>query len=197
MTKSATANCKTNGLSTAFGNPPWLAPELDSPAQRAKWERTAAKQSVFHFKFLGEPAPQGSKVQTRWGGLKEVSAKIQPWRASIQYASAEQYKGDPIAEPVALEVTFILPRAKNHYGTGRNANKLKDSAPRHHTKTPDLDKLLRGLLDPLTVRCGGNVLIDDSQIVELKAVKRYVNEPDRTGSESERTGCLVSIRILR
>ena len=190
MTKSATANCKTNGLNTAFGNPPWLAPELDSPAQRAKWERTAAKQSVFHFKFLGEPAPQGSKQITRWGGLKEVSAKIHPWRASVQYACAEQFKGDPIAEPVALEVTFILPRAKNHYGTGRNANKLKDSAPRHHTKTPDVDKLLRGLLDPMTVRCGGNVLSDDSVVVHLNGSKRYAEA-------NESSGALVTIKVLR
>ena len=41
---------------------PWQAPELDSPSQRAKWERTAAKPGVIHLKFLGEPAPQGSKT---------------------------------------------------------------------------------------------------------------------------------------
>jgi Holliday junction resolvase RusA-like endonuclease len=190
MTKSATDNCKTNGLSTAYGNPPWIAPELDSPAQRAKWDRMAAKPNVIHLRFLGEPAPQGSKQITRWGGLREVSSKIHPWRASVQYASAEQYKGNPIEGPVELNVSFVLPRSKSHYGTGRNATKLKDSAPRHHIKTPDLDKLLRGLLDPLTVKCGGNVLIDDSQIVELKAVKRYADH-------GEATGAMVSISIVR
>ena len=125
-----------NGLNTAFGSPPWMAPELDSPEQRAKWDRAAAKPDVIHLKFLGEPAPQGSKQITRWGGLREVSAKIQPWRASVQYASAEQYKGEPITEAVTLDVTFVLPRAKNHYGTGRNAKKLKDSAPRRITPRP-------------------------------------------------------------
>ena len=186
MTTSTTRN--GNGcISSTAG--PWQAPELDSPSQRAKWERVAAKPEVIHLKFLGEPAPQGSKTVTRYGGLREVSTKIQPWRASVQYASEQQYKGKPIDHSVTLDVTFVLPRPKGDYGTGRNATKLKDSAPRHHIKTPDLDKLLRGLLDPLTVKCGGNVLIDDSVVVELQARKRYAEH-------GESAGALVSIRIL-
>jgi Holliday junction resolvase RusA-like endonuclease len=191
MTTSATDSFKTNGCGTASTSRPWHAPELDSPAQRAKWERAAAKPSVIRLQFHGEPAPQGSKQVSRWGGLREVSKKIQPWRASIQYASAAQYKGDPIAEPVALDVTFVLPRGKSHYGTGRNAEKLKGSAPRHHTKTPDLDKLCRALCDGLTVKCGGNVLIDDSCVVELKSAKRYQKDA------SEPVGALCTIRIMR
>ena len=190
MTTSTTRNGSSSGLSTATASGPWQAPELDSPSQRAKWERTAAKPEVIHLKFLGEPAPQGSKQITRWGGLKEVSAKIQPWRASVQYACSEQYKGEPIDHSVALDVTFVLLRPKTHYGTGRNATKLKDSAPRHHTKTPDLDKLLRGVLDPMTVKCGGNVLSDDSVVVELNGRKRYAEA-------GESVGALVSIRIMR
>lgn len=190
MTKSVTDSSRMNGLSTVTAYGPWHAPELDSPAQRAKWERAAAKPDVIRLKFLGEPAPQGSKTVSRWGGLREVSAKIQPWRASVQYACSEQYKGEPIAQAVELEVTFVLPRAKNHYGTGRNATKLKDSAPTHHTKTPDLDKLLRGILDPMTVKCGGNVLIDDSCVVALNGRKRYAEA-------SESSGALVTIRIVQ
>ncbi len=191
MTTSTTRNAKSCGLNSVGTSAPWKAPELDSPTQRAKWDRAAAKPNVIHLRFCGEPAPQGSKQVSRWGGLREVSTKIQPWRASIQYACAEQYKGEPISEPVALEVTFVLPRGKNHYGTGRNAEKLKGSAPKHHTKTPDLDKLLRGLLDPLTVKCGGNVLMDDSCVVQLNSVKRYQKDA------SESVGALCTIRILR
>ena len=190
MTKSATDSSRTNGCATASTSRPWHAPELDAPAQRAKWERAAAKPSVFKLHFLGDPAPQGSKTVSRWGGLREVSTKIQPWRASVQYACAAQFKGEPIAEAVELDVTFILPRAKNHYGTGRNATKLKGSAPRHHIKTPDLDKLLRGVLDPMTVKCGGNVLIDDSCVVALNGRKRYA-------AAGEPSGALVTIRIVQ
>ena len=186
MTTSTTRN--GNGcISNTAG--PWQAPELDSPSQRAKWERAAAKPEVINLRFYGDPAPQGSKVQTKWGAMREVSKKLQPWRASIQYASAQQYKGEPIKHPVALDVTFVFPRPKTHYGTGRNATKLKNSAPRHHTKTPDVDKCCRALCDGLTVKCGGNVLIDDSVVVELQAKKRYAEH-------GESAGALVSIRIL-
>ena len=141
--------------------------------------------------FLGDPAPQGSKVQTKWGGMKEVSKKIEPWRGSVQYACDKQYKGDPITDPVEMSITFILPRSKSHYRTAKGKeHELLPGAPRHHTKKPDSDKLLRGLLDPLTVTCGGNVLRDDSLIVRLFLEKRYaeIDEP---------SGALVRLRIVR
>jgi len=59
MTKSATDNCKTNGLSTAYGSPPWIAPELDSPAQRAKWAKHAAWKPVLGWEGIYEVSYQG------------------------------------------------------------------------------------------------------------------------------------------
>ena len=133
--------------------------------------------------FLGEPAPQGSKQMTRWGGMREVSKKIEPWRASVQYACLEQYKGPIITDPVSLVLTFRLPRPKNHWSSAKGKeDQLLPSAPMHHTTTPDIDKLIRGLLDPLTVRCGGNVLKDDSLVVQLKVHKQYANRFEPTGA---------------
>ena len=145
---------------------------------------------MIELRFYGEPAPQGSKVQTRWGGLKEVSKKIQPWRASVQYACEQQYKGPVITGPVSMEVTFVMPRAKSHWSTAKEKRgQLKDSAPAYCTVGGDIDKLARGLLDPLTVRCGGNVLEDDRQVVELSLKKRY-------GAKNESVGAVVKITIL-
>ena len=191
MTTSATESSKTNGLSTASTSRPWHAPELDSPMQRAKWERAAAKPEVIRLHFLGEPAPQGSKVQTKYGGMREVSTKIQPWRASVQYACDEQYKGEVLTCPVRMEVTFVLYRAKNHWSTAKGKeDQLLPSAPEHCTVGGDIDKLARGLLDPLTTRCGGNVLEDDRQVVELSLKKRYAEK-------AESVGALVTIIPLR
>jgi crossover junction endodeoxyribonuclease RusA len=61
--------------------------------------------------------------------------------------------------PVVLTVTFRLPRPQ--------------SLPKrclHHTKKPDLDKLVRATNDALT----GVLYTDDSQIVDLHARKTYV-----------------------
>lgn len=151
---------------------------------------TSAPSSVIELHFLGEPAPQGSKQVTRWGGMREVSKKIGPWRASVQYACEKQYKGDPIKGPVALDVTFLLPRSKSHFSKAKGKeDQLVPSAPVHHTNMPDVDKLLRGVLDPMTVRCGGNVLIDDSQIVEVRCRKQYA-EGDQC------SGALVRVQVM-
>ena len=185
MTTSTTRN--GNGCTSNIAGP-WKHPELDSPGQRAKWEQS---KPYIHLKFLGEPAPQGSKVVSKWGSLREVSAKIQPWRASVQYACEKQYHGQPISDPVELDVTFLLPRPKGDFSTAKGReHEVKPSSPVHHTKTPDLDKLLRGLLDPMTVKCGGNVLMDDSCVIALNGRKRYAEA-------NESVGALVSIRIVR
>jgi crossover junction endodeoxyribonuclease RusA len=60
--------------------------------------------------------------------------------------------------PVRLLVAFYLPRPK--------------SLPKkvlHHVKKPDLDKLVRSVKDGLT-RVAWK---DDSQVVDVKAIKRY------------------------
>ena len=157
--------------------------------------RTSASSSEQNFstielRFMGDPAPQGSKIQSRYGGMREASKKIEPWRGVVQYQAEQQYKGPVITGPVSLEITFVFQRAKNHWSTAKGKeDHLLPSAPLYHTKTPDLDKLIRGLLDPLTIRCGGCVLKDDSQAVELLCRKRYA-------SANESTGALVRIKTM-
>lgn len=138
---------------------------------------------MIELRFLGEPAPQGSKVLTRFGAMREASKKVEPWRAVVQYQSEQQYKGPVIEGPVSIDVTFIFTRAKSHWSTAKGkTDQLLPSAPFHYTKTPDLDKATRGLLDPLTTRCGGCVLRDDSLVVEIVARKRYANFGESAGA---------------
>lgn len=138
---------------------------------------------MIELRFLGDPAPQGSKVLTRFGGMREASKKVEPWRAVVQYQSEQQYKGPVITEAVSVEMTFVFPRSKSHWSNAKSKQgQLLPSAPLHHTKTPDLDKAIRGLLDPLTLRCGGCVLYDDSIAVEIVARKRYANFGESAGA---------------
>lgn len=71
--------------------------------------------------------------------------------------------------PLRLALTFFRPRPKGHYGTGRNAGVLKDSAPDFPTTKPDGLKLARSVEDALT----GVVYLDDALIVEGVQRKRY------------------------
>ncbi len=74
-----------------------------------------------------------------------------------------------VTNPVGLRITFFLPRPKGDYGTGRNAGQVKASAPLHPAKKPDVDKLVRAILDSLT----GIVYHDDAQVIQVAAAKRY------------------------
>lgn len=76
--------------------------------------------------------------------------------------------------PVGLAVVFTLLRPKGHHGTGRNAGKLRDSAPDYPCVKPDATKLLRGVEDAMT----GVIWRDDAQVVEQFVSKRY-GQPER------------------
>lgn len=124
--------------------------------------------------IIGIPAPQGSKVKTRWG-MREDNPNTKPWRATVAAYVAEAMEGRPLIDtPVHANVTFVFPRPKSHFRTGKNAHLLKEGAPGWHDKKPDGDKLARAVGDALT----GVALRDDSLIVSWRIRKVY-GEPAR------------------
>jgi Holliday junction resolvase RusA-like endonuclease len=74
---------------------------------------------------------------------------------------------------VLMDILFCLKRPKSHYGTGKNSDIIKQSAPKYHIVKPDVDNLAKFYLDCMT----GVVFYDDSQIVELIAKKQYAENP--------------------
>ena len=152
---------------------------------------TVAVAQDLVFRIKGVPGSQGSKVLTRWGSMRESSSRVGPWRAAVMWQTENDYQSAPIIDPVCVEITFFFARPKSHYGTGKNADKLKASAPEHCTSSQlgDIDKLCRSTLDGLSVRSGGNVIKDDSQVVRLNCEKRYA-------SANEATGALVCLRTV-
>jgi len=120
----------------------------------------------------GIPAPQGSKKYVGNGRMIESSKRVGPWREAVKAAilAATGHKPTTLDGAVQVDVTFILPRPKGHYGTGRNAGRVRDSAPSDPVGKPDLDKLLRSTLDALT---DVGAIRDDSQVVRIEAAKVY------------------------
>ncbi len=87
---------------------------------------------------------------------------------AMQYAPKAPHTG-----AVYLTVWFCMPRPKSHYRTGKFAGILKDSAPLWHIKRPDIDNLLKFVMDSLN----GVFWKDDSQICSVIAQKRYDERP--------------------
>lgn len=136
------------------------------------------------FFVVGTPAPQGSKRYLKPGVMVESSKRVAPWRADVRAAAEAALNGDPDAflplwdGPIDLNVVFYFPRPKSHYGTGRNAGTLKESAPLFHTQAPDCDKLARAVGDALT----SVVFADDKTIIRWAATKRWGDAGGQPGA---------------
>lgn len=126
------------------------------------------------FVVAGLPVAQGSKTVVKAGGyhraVESNDRNLRPWRAAVAAAALEAMDlADPVTGPLIVTLDFRAPRPRSHYGTGRNAGTVRAGAPNARTTAPDIDKLSRAVLDALA----GIVYVDDSQVVELHAHKRY------------------------
>ena len=134
----------------------------------------ARVRRTLSFTVAGVAAPQGSKSLLGHGALVESSKRVAPWRADVR-AAAMSAMGDgwqPLTGAVDVDIEVFLPRPKSHYGTGRNAQTVKHTAPTHPTgrNSGDADKIARAILDALT---SAGVWRDDSQVVDLGVSKQW------------------------
>jgi len=121
-----------------------------------------------NFTVYGTPIPQGSAkafIPKGWSRaiITGANKKTKPWRQEIAGAavSAMQKAGITMLErehPVRLRAEFYFAKPKS----------TKKSVIAKVTK-PDVDKLLRSVLDALT----GMVFEDDSQVIEVTGVKLF------------------------
>lgn len=140
------------------------------------------------FTVVGTPAPQGSKRHVGNGVMVESSKKVKPWREAVKTAAIEAIDAAdwPIRQGGAthVELTFLFPRPKSHYRTGRNSHLLRDDAPVQHTNRPDVEKLTRSTYDAFTE---AGIWDDDCRAYRSDNTKAWAG-PD------ERPGALVTVR---
>jgi Holliday junction resolvase RusA-like endonuclease len=154
--------------------------------------------AVLSVRAYGVPAPQGSKRHVGGGRMVESSAGVRPWRDTVAWEVRREIarrRGQgpwvPLAGPLDMSVVFSFRRPKGHFGTGRNAGLLKDSAPLRPDVTPDLDKLLRSTGDAITTAGGYG---DDAQIVGYRrAEKRYTTDHGRVLDVLDAEGAVIHL----
>lgn len=118
----------------------------------------------------GKPAPQGSKRHVGHGRMVESSKAVGPWRESIRWALASAPRF-PEGTPVRADLLFIMPRPGS---TPRRGPRSKPPAIRK----PDLDKLVRAVLDAVT---SAGVWSDDSCVTHIDTEKRYAQPEQVVG----------------
>lgn len=137
-----------------------------------------AMMEPIRFTVRGKPQPAGSKrafalkVNGQYTGRAVVTddnKKSSDWKADVRAEAVKVAPAHPLTGPLKLRVCFYVARPKGHFGTGRNAEVLKSSAPPFPTSKPDTTKLLRGLEDA----CTAILWKDDAQIVSQHVYKRY------------------------
>ena len=143
----------------------------------------------FTFRVLGTPVPQGSVKAFGSRVVANNEHALGSWRSDVASAAQRAKPAEwDINAAVSLRCEFVFPRPLSHYGTGKNATKLKPSAPRYHVKTPDVDKLVRGVADSIGDAVARVLLNNDSQIVTLYAAKRY--------STDDFLGAIITVTAL-
>jgi crossover junction endodeoxyribonuclease RusA len=120
---------------------------------------------------FGTPVPQGSTRAFIPKGWKRPiitadNRKTKPWRQEIAGAADEAMRNQSLAPvgdiPIAVSCDFFFDRPKS----------LKKAITEKMTK-PDVDKLVRTVLDALT----GVAFKDDAQVVSLYARKWFSDRP--------------------
>ena len=80
---------------------------------------------------------------------------------------------DPVYGAISMTIEVYIDRPKSHFGTGRNSDKVKESAPAYPISRPDLDNYIKFVFDALN----GVFYKDDSQVVHIESIKEYNQEP--------------------
>ena len=141
-------------------------------------------KTQIQFVVFGKPAQMGSKKAFVRGGRAIItddnSEKRKSWANAVTARAAEVMQGRTLMTgPVQVRAAFYFRRPAAHYGTGKNAAVLKNSAPSIHAQTPDLDKLIRCLWDALT----GVVYRDDALIFQVAASRHWTDKQERAEVE--------------
>lgn len=126
--------------------------------------------AILAIRVVGRPAPQGSKNAL---GM-EASRFLEPWRNDVRMACEvviDRYELAQITGPVRVGIVFLL------------AGPPKIDPDRvYPLGNPDLDKLIRGVLDSIT---HSGLWKDDNQVVEFgRVAKEYAGSID-TGASIE------------
>ena len=101
------------------------------------------------------PVPQGSMSVFNGRIVHKKSKRLMDYRNLIANVASQHYS-EPIEGAVRVDLRFIIPRPKT-------VMRSRPSVP------PDLDKLIRAVLDALT----GVAYKDDAQVTAVSAFKRY------------------------
>jgi Holliday junction resolvase RusA-like endonuclease len=135
-----------------------------------KGDRETAVSGRCEIEVHDRPRPQ-QRHRTA-GGHEYTPAETKEAQGRIRDAWVAAYPPPAVCGPLMLEVWCYFPRPAGHFGSGRNAGRLRPAAPRvpagARTDWDNLGKLVADALQGYAYR-------DDGQIVDGSVHKRYAD----------------------
>jgi len=111
---------------------------------------------------VAQPRQRVTVIAGRPHNYTPTRHPVNRFKAELRKAVADRWDGGPLDGPLQLAVSFFLPRPKSKIW------KRKPMPAEPHCKRPDLDNLLKVVLDALRGLCWR----DDAQVAELLASKQ-------------------------
>lgn len=140
-------------------------------------------------RFYAQGEPKGQPRPRAFGRGKMIRvydpATAEGWKNQIAVAAKESIPESPITGPVCVRLELYFSRPRAHYRSGKFSATLKDSAPGYHTSKPDVDNVIKSILDALTILRFWN---DDSQVCDTRCRKLY--------DDGRGPGCIIGIKEL-
>lgn len=127
---------------------------------------------VITFLVRGVPAPQGSMRAFDSHVVPAKNAPYLTFRADIRTEADKCWSHPWVGQPIWVAMRFVFPRPQSHFlpvNKTRQVPVLRVNAPEYVTSRPDVDKLVRAVLDALT----GIAYADDAQVVQVTGTKVY------------------------
>ena len=114
----------------------------------------------------GQPRVKPFAVKMKDGSYRArvyTPGTAEEWKSKIAIAAKEAgIVGKMHKGWITIAISCYFQRPSSHFGTGKNAQAIKKSAPLYHTQTPDWDNIGKAATDALTtIGCWK----DDKQII--------------------------------
>lgn len=138
-------------------------------------------RDLWKFRVDGEAVPQGSWVafisKTTGHAMAKPSneRELKAWRRHVEQtamAKRPPWLREPSDGSIYVALAFIRERGDDYLADGHT---LKKGARRFPDTSPDIDKLVRAMLDSLT----GVAFTNDARVVTCLATKRYAEKGER------------------
>jgi crossover junction endodeoxyribonuclease RusA len=137
-------------------------------------------KSVINMFVPGVPQAKGNVRMSASGHYYDTNRRLKGWLNAIQAKAIGEMSGrgwPMLTTPVHVNAVFSFPRPLKHHANNRRDRPIRKDAPMLHAKQPDIDKVIRAVLDAMT----GVVYTDDNLVSKIDAIKLWASDQDDAG----------------